>query len=742
MKKFLLFILLLFYIINIYSQNYNDSVLTIIERKNIINISFRLPNYNIIDTNLTDLYGITEDFNYITVNESFGIVDSISLPELPQLSFDLKVPNNASDLTISLLNSYTNQVYLDYKIMPSQENYSLIDTIFNFKMDTNYYLSYGGFINNNALISEEFVAFGEKGLCITIFPFIYNPMLDLLTVLDSAKIQISYSTKGQITDNYYSDLKNDYLGNFFKNYAKQNTNSKGRYLIIVPPLFENAITYFANYKRNIGYSVDLISTTNTGITVNSIKNYIQQRYNNLLTRPDFILLVGDVNKIPAYEGDASGNDINNPISDLGYSLLNGNDNIADVFLGRFSISDTIKLTNVINKTIFMETNWHRFEKKAKFLAGDEYNWNSHYMKQQFEKGHNYVIPYSFEYLGYNCQKLYQPNQTSAINALNDNPLFYIYSGHGAYSELFGISFNIDKYDIPYLNNTVFPVTFAFACQTGNFSYPYSCIGEDFIGAKDKGAVAYFGSSVNTATNSDVVIEKKIFGDAFRGDTYLSMMLNNGMRRFSYSYISNTKKKRYLKAYNLLGDPSLNIKGTSCMNNIVFNNTENFPIGAKVTYRASNNIETNNVFIIKSEANIKLIAEERIILREGFHVEHGANFTAKIADCNNIIIKSLNKNDDETVNIIPENLINPIEFSVFPNPTNGDVSICYTLENESSINIDIYNMSGILAKKLINISKKQKGTHYYNFSIKDLPPATYIISLKTNDKIYSYKIIKN
>lgn len=162
MKKFLLFILLLFYIINIYSQNYNDSVLTIIERKNIINISFRLPNYNIIDTNLTDLYGITEDFNYITVNESFGIVDSISLPELPQLSFDLKVPNNASDLTISLLNSYTNQVYLDYKIMPSQENYSLIDTIFNFKMDTNYYLSSGGFINNNALISEEFVAFGEK----------------------------------------------------------------------------------------------------------------------------------------------------------------------------------------------------------------------------------------------------------------------------------------------------------------------------------------------------------------------------------------------------------------------------------------------------------------------------------------------------------------------------------------------------------------------------------------------------
>lgn len=740
MKKFLIFFLFLFFIKNIYSQNYNDSVLTIIEGKNLINISFRLPNYNIIDTCLTDLYGITEDFNYIMVNETFGIVDSISFPELPQLSFDLKVPNNASDFTISLINSYTNQVYLNYKIMPSQENYSLIDTVYDFKMDTNYYLSDGGFLNSRALISEEFVIFGEKGLCITIFPFIYNPRLDLLTVLDSAKIQISYSTIGQIKDNYHSDVKNDYLGIFFKNYTKQNTASKGRFLIIVPPLFINTITYFANYKRNIGYSVDVVSTNTIGNTANSIKNYIQQRYNSVLTRPDFILLVGDVNKIPAYEGNTSGDDINNPISDLGYSLLNGNDNIADVFLGRFSILDSIDLTNVINKTVFMETNWHRFEKKAKFLAGDDNNWNSNYMKNQFEKGHNYVIPYSFEYLGYNSQKLYQPNQTSAVNGLNDNPLFYIYSGHGYFERLAGISFIIRYSDIFTLNNTVFPIIFAFACKTGNFSFS-SCIGEYFIRAKDKGAVAYFGSSVNSATNSDVVIEKKIFGDAFIGDTYLSIMINNGMRRFSYSYISKDKKKRYIKAYNLLGDPSLNIKGTSCLNNIVFNNIENFPNAAKVTYRASNNIETNNVFEIKSGANIKLIAGEKVILNHGFHVEHGANFLAKRADCNNIIIKSLNKNDNEKVNIIHENIINPTDFSVFPNPTNGDISICYTLENESSIIIDIYNVLGILEKNVVSISKQQKGLHYYNFSIKDLSPATYILFFKINDKIYSYKIIK-
>jgi len=340
------------------------------------------------------------------------------------------------------------------------------------------------------------------------------------------------------------------------------TSTKERYLMITPPGFESTLTYFANYKRNIGFDVLVVNTNTTGKTPTSIKKYIQNQYNNPSTRPTYVLLVGDVDNLPAYEGNSSGKIKSDPITDLGYTLLEGNDYFADVFLGRFPVANEEQLKNIINKTIFMEVNMHLFDKKAKFLAGDEKKsaWNRAYMKNSFKKGHEYVIPRSFVPLGYNCQKLYQPNKIEAINALSDNPLFYIYVGHGTLTSFSGKSFYIEHSDILSAKNAVFPLVFSFACKTGNFSQ--TCIGEHFIREKDKGAVAYFGSSVNSQTNTDEIIQKKIFGDAFKqGERNLSAIINLGMKQFTFAIGASKKKKIiYLKAYNLLGDPSFDVKG--------------------------------------------------------------------------------------------------------------------------------------------------------------------------------------
>ena len=338
--------------------------------------------------------------------------------------------------------------------------------------------------------------------------------------------------------------------------------AKERYLMITLPGFESTLTYFANYKRNIGFDVWVVNTNTTGKTPASIKKYIQNQYNNRATRPTYVLLVADVDSIPAYEGNASGKIKNEPVTDLGYALLEGNDYLADIFLGRFSVVNVEQLKNIINKTIFMEVNMHLFDKKAKFLAGDEKKgvWNRAYMRNSFKKGHEYVIPRTFIPLGYDCQKLYQPDKREAMNALNDNPLLYIYVGHGTITALSGKSFYIDSRNISSAKNSVFPLVFSFACKTGNFAQ--TCIGEQFIRARNKGAVAYFGATVNSQTNTDEIIQKKIFGDSFKQDERnLSAIINLGMKQFaSTTGVSKKKKKIYLKAYNLLGDPSLDVKG--------------------------------------------------------------------------------------------------------------------------------------------------------------------------------------
>jgi hypothetical protein len=332
--------------------------------------------------------------------------------------------------------------------------------------------------------------------------------------------------------------------------------------MIVPPEFESTLDAFVKYKQSIGFDVNVVNTNTTGKKQVEIKNYIQTLYDKVSTRPDFVLLVGDVEFIPAFQGNHSGKVRKDPVTDLGYALLEGDDFFADLFLGRFPVSDTIQLKNMIDKTIFMETNMPLFDKKALLITGDEKKgvWNRTYMKNSFKKVNKNIVKYGFIPMEYDFEILDQPDKKKVMHALSKNPLFFIFSGHGSFTTFAGKTFEFENRDILTAQNTVFPVVFAFSCKTGN--YAQSCIGKHFIRAKEKGSVAFFGSSVNTQTNSDPILAKKIFGKGFTKDAqYLSAIINLGMKHYyNAPGVSKKKKEVYLKAFNLLGDPSLNIKG--------------------------------------------------------------------------------------------------------------------------------------------------------------------------------------
>ena len=458
-----------------------------------------------------------------------------------------------------------------------------------------------------------------------------------------------------------SEVTENYLNNLLENYKKKEpkTFSKGRYLIITPAGFESTLEYFANYKRNIGFDVRIVNTNTTGKTSQAIKNFIQSQYKNSSTRPTYVLLVGDVDSIPAYEGNSTGKVKTDPISDLGYALLSGNDYFADLNLGRFSVANVEQLKNIINKTIFMEVNLHLFDKKAVFIAGDEKKgaWNKSYMTNSFKNGHENVIANSFIPLGYKCTRLYKPELKSVIDALNNNPLFYLYAGHGSFTLFAGKSFELGIKEVHSVTNTVFPFVFSFACKTGNFAQ--NCIGEHFIRAKNKGAVAFWGSSVNSQTNTDKTIEKKVLGEAFKqGERYLSPVINLGMKQFATT-LGPRKKIReiFLKSYNLLGDPSFDMKG-------VFATT------------ASN-----------------------------------------------------------------KQITNPAQFSVFRDSLNNSFSLAYTLEKESSVQIDICSTSGEVLQNMVQIAQQKSGCYYHNFSLSDLPSGEYKLVLKDDSRIVSTQIIK-
>ncbi len=114
---------------------------------------------------------------------------------------------------------------------------------------------------------------------------------------------------------------------------------------------------FVKWKRQKGFEVNVAGTALIGSTSNTgIKNYIQNQYNNLSTRPDFIILMGDTDgsfPIPAWQESMSSY---GGSGDYPYTHLAGSDLLGDVFIGRISATNVNELDVIINKIYSVEKN--------------------------------------------------------------------------------------------------------------------------------------------------------------------------------------------------------------------------------------------------------------------------------------------------------------------------------------------------------------------------------------------------
>ncbi|RKY98867.1 MAG: hypothetical protein DRQ13_03095 [Ignavibacteriae bacterium] len=506
------------------------------------NVAFVLPQYEMVTTTV-------EDEEYISlVMSGYGIVPETGLPALPLISFNLFISYNEEQPQVTIMNKAVSEETLPNKIFPFQAPWEKTQPLSErpFTINNEYYNSTGKYYPA-ITVSEPFIIGGVKGVIVTINPFNYNPIEDKLTVVTSGNFEISLeypvlpiTNKSQSFNNFYNKI--------FVNYEGDGILSSMNYLIITAPAFETGLATFVSYKNSTGFNVDLFNTNVTGTTTTSIKSFIQNRYNNPGTKPEFILLVGDVGDIPAWTGSGAGT----PTTDLNYAQLEGGDYFADAFIGRFSVTTTNELQNAISKTIFMDTYVGTLTKKNIFMAStDNY--------QISEGTHNYVIDNYFDPAGYTYLKLYTYTYNATtqqlIDALNDNQLFAIYSGHGGeYSWADGPP--LSQAQVMALTNTWFPYVYSFACVTGSY-HVSECFGETWL-RTENGASTFYGSSVNSYWDEDDILERKIFYSMFEDDlTRVTPMFDQGKMYLvnHYGGITGTTL-RYLEMYNLMGDPSM------------------------------------------------------------------------------------------------------------------------------------------------------------------------------------------
>ncbi len=82
----------------------------------------------------------------------------------------------------------------------------------------------------------------------------------------------------------------------------------------------------------------------------------------------------------------------------------------------------------------------------------------------------------------------------------------------------------------------------------------------------------------------------------------------------------------------------------------------------------------------------------------------------------------------------------VTFQVYPNPTNGSFNISYEVTKRGNVQVDIFDIKGILVKTLVSQQNQYEGKYTIPTDVSDLVNGTYICRIIYNGNEKSTKLI--
>lgn len=359
---------------------------------------------------------------------------------------------------------------------------------------------------------------------------------------------------------------------------KQDAVDEGTYLIVTDPQFRDAIEPLAAWKREKGLDVQIVTTDETGFTNTGIRNYISNLYHSSPTPPQYVLLVGDAPN-SSFLGGIPTWDIYQATSDHPYAMVDGDDFLPDLCVGRLSARTVTDVQTQVVKIISYErtpeaggSDWFT---RALMVAG---NYGSQTPVPVIQWCRTHLLN-----MGYTSadEVYYPPWWTDHLNliptSINRGVSLVMYRGW---------AYGIDGWEPPHFTSPDIaslangdsvgwrlPVVMSFVCETCDFSFAggRDCFGEYWLRAGNprapKGAVAFIGNTEHwshTRFNDVAAIATMnvLEGGARQLGPILNAFKADWMLQFpDEMYFSGEGKESvefYYYIYTLLGDPDMSI----------------------------------------------------------------------------------------------------------------------------------------------------------------------------------------
>lgn len=350
-------------------------------------------------------------------------------------------------------------------------------------------------------------------------PIRYNPVSQALEIVSTAEIKVEFrhpdlaATNALWAKTASPEFEALYSKSIF-NYEAENRASLVRYptkmIILCPAAYSSTMQSYIEWKRKEGFIVNFVTVGSGAEVANStsaIKTYMQTLWDSATAQnpaPTYLLIVGDHgttgNNITANVGQTD----SAHITDFSYVRLNGTDYLPEMYHGRFSVSSSTELQNVINKTLmFAKTSMPdlSYLGKTVLIAGVD----GSYAPTHGNGAINYATTHYVNTAhGITSNNYLYPASGSSAAAIRANAAegraYLNYTAHGSQTSWADPSFTAAQ--MTTLSNVNKPfVAVGNCCITNEFDYSSPCFGEAIIRAPNAGA-AYIGGINSTYWNED------------------------------------------------------------------------------------------------------------------------------------------------------------------------------------------------------------------------------------------------
>jgi hypothetical protein len=517
------------------------------------------------------------------------------------------------------------------RVMPLQPSRSKSDTTApRLWLDESVYATDAFFARPLATVTPIGIARDRRYAVLSWSPVSINPVSRHMVVCRRADVTVRYlgSDAGATLkhfDRYYTPAFTaaPTLNSLVSPKAVRTT-APIRMVIMAPQRFQcAALDEFADWKRQQGMMVDLIYMANNTVA-DTYAVRLKQMYDEASATapaPTYLLLVGDVAQLPPFNDNLSSAAVAalqnyadldpNHVTDLYFATWTSGDRLPDCYQGRFSVTDTSTLRNVIDKTLFYERYQFADDSylgRAALIAGYDNGYGSDYYDNAWRCADPTMDYIAYYYVnaanGYNTVYYYKndPNtapegvtvtgsslESSTSSALrsryNSGVGLANYSAHGDWNCWYRPNFTVSH--VNQMGNSGKPSFMIGNCCLSNKFDEGTCLGEALLRKGNRaGAIGYIGATNSTFWSEDfywsVGVRSNITHamspnyDATRKGMYdrlfhthgeavadrvatagqMLMAGNMSVNRAAGSSWSNAMAEYYWEIYELMGDPSL------------------------------------------------------------------------------------------------------------------------------------------------------------------------------------------